>query len=59
MSKYQNPFSVDYRNPVIINSQDPRVQGWKLGQTYSRMGREIEVVDEVSKPLKLDKYIEP
>ena len=59
MSKYKNPLSVDKRNTVFIDSNDPRAQSWKLGQTESRMGREVEIIDQVSIPLTLQKYVPP
>lgn len=57
MSKYRNPFSVDKRNTVFINSNDPRVQGWKEAKTQSTMGREIKVVDSTSEEISLTKYV--
>lgn len=56
MGEYKNPFSVDKRNTVFIDANDPRAYSWKLGQTRSRMGREVQVTGQVAKPLTLTKY---
>ena len=47
MSKYVSPFSVANRQPLYINSNDPRVSTpSKLAQTIARSGREIKTNNE-------------
>ena len=52
MSKYKSPFSLGYRKPLVVTSDDPRANN---GSVYSRYGREIYVQDK-TKTIKLRKY---
>lgn len=56
MSKYNNPFSVDHRKPVFIESSDPRYKG--LEKYRSRLGRDV-AVETLNEQKVLEKYKEP
>lgn len=46
VSQYNSPFSVGKRQTVYIHPDDPRVRGWKAGLTASRLGAELEIVND-------------
>lgn len=51
MAKYQSPFSVDYRKPIIIDSHDPRAKFDKIGRYRNRAGSQVIVSDNHKNPL--------
>lgn len=46
MSKYNSPFSIDYRNPVFLNKRDPRARDKNFQEYYSKIGREVIINEE-------------
>lgn len=57
MSKYVSPFSVANRQPLYINSNDPRVSTpGKLAQTIARSGREIKIVNSNNSKMALEPF---
>ena len=58
MSKHKSPFTVDYRKPIIIASDDPRNKnGASLNKYKSRAGSKI-IITDMAKPRTLQKFNE-
>ena len=57
MAKYRNPFSIDHRKPVFIDSSDPRNKN--LERYRSRLGRDISITEDLSEIKTLEKYTPP
>ena len=53
---HKSPFSVNKRQTVFLNAEDPRAQGWKLNKTKARAGSDVEVVyrSELEQPISID-----
>ena len=52
MAKNKRAFSVNYRKPVFIDSNDPRVKD--LDKYKSRIGREV-ILRDLPNPIKLER----
>lgn len=58
MPKYKSPFSIDYRKPITISSEDPRARDKEKNNYISKIGRKV-IINKKEKKAKKQLIKEP
>lgn len=58
MSEYKSPMRTSYRKPIVIDSNDPRVQTkFDIEKYRSRAGAEIIIKNRKKQNIELEEYV--